>query len=843
MKSFQLRWLVATLFYCVSSGLLAQPGSLDASFNPTDQGFGLGDGPNGNIYSVAYLPDGKVLIGGDFTSYNGTQRNRIARLNSDGRLDGTFNPGLGANAIIFSIAYQPDGKVLIGGWFSSYNSTGRNRIARLNSDGSLDGTFNPGTGADLSISSIAYQPDGKVLIGGTFTSYNGTPRNRIARLNSDGNLDGTFNPGTGANNSISAIAYQPDGKVLIGGWFSSYNGTTRNRIARLNSDGSLDDTFNPGTGADDLISSMAYQPDGKVLIGGWFANYNGTGRRNIARLNSDGSLDSTFNPGSGADNGIRSIAYQPDGKVLIGGLFADYNGTGRKNIARLNSDGSLDGTFNPGTRADGAIYSMAYQPDGKVLIGGWLSSYNGTARYQIARLNSDGSLDGTFNPIMGANDYIKSIAYQPDDKVLIAGNFTTYNGMARNRIARLNSDGSLDNTFNPGTGADSAIYSVAHQPDGKVLIGGNFYSYNGTARNRIARLNSDGTLDGTFNIGTGVDVILHYISSITYQSDGKVLIGGNLISYNGTARNRIARLNSNGTLDNTFNPGTVENDIIHIYSIIYQPDGKVLIGGTFSRYNGSTSNNIARLNSNGSLDGTFNPFPGTGANGTIASIAYQPDGKVLIVGSFSSYNGTRRNGLARLNSDGSLDDTFNPGTGANGSIASIAYQPDGKVLIGGFFTSYNGTARIRIARLNSDGSLDGTFNPGTGANIGIYCIANQPDGKVLIGGNFTGYNDIGRNRIARIDATSVITGAEELVNFTKNEITVTPNPVKKEFVVQLPGTGQKDVSIWSLTGLVLESTQTTKATLVLNARDYSAGIYVIRVHTANGYYHSKFIKE
>jgi uncharacterized delta-60 repeat protein len=362
--------------------LVAQPGTLDATFNP-------GTGANNLIWSVVYQPDGRVLIGGEFTSYNGTARNYIARLNADGSLDGSFNPGTGANGQIISVVYQPDGKVLIIGFFTAYNGTARNRIARLNFDGSLDVSFDPGTGANNVIGPVVYQPDGKVLIGGDFTTCNGTARNRVARLNADGSLDGSFNPGGGANSDISSIAYQPDGKVLIGGNFTAYNGTARNRIARLNADGSLDVGFNPGTGANDRIRSVAYQPDGKVLIGGDFTTFNGTARNRIARLNADGSLDGSFNPGTGANTQIRSVAYQPDGKVLIGGNFTTYNGTARNNIARLNADGSLNGSFNPGAGASNTIFSVALQPDGQVLIGGFFTSYNGTARNYIARVNGD----------------------------------------------------------------------------------------------------------------------------------------------------------------------------------------------------------------------------------------------------------------------------------------------------------------------------------------------------------------------------------------------------------------------------------------------------------------------
>ena len=191
---------------------------------------------------------------------------------ADGSLDTSFDPGSGANSWVYELAIQPDGKILIGGNFTTYNGTGRNSIARLNADGSLDTTFDPGTGADNYVLGLAIQSDGKILIGGAFTTYNGTGRNSIARLNADGSLDTSFDPGAGANGFGYALAIQADGKILIGGDFTSYDGTGRNRIARLNADGSLDTSFDPGTGADNYPVALAIQPDGKILIGGGFTH-------------------------------------------------------------------------------------------------------------------------------------------------------------------------------------------------------------------------------------------------------------------------------------------------------------------------------------------------------------------------------------------------------------------------------------------------------------------------------------------------------------------------------------------------------------------------------------------
>lgn len=224
----------------------AQPGTLDPNFNPTDAGFSIGDGINGIVRTTAVQPDGKILVAGWFYAYDGTNRYRIARLNADGTLDASFDPGYGASGTITAMTLQPDGKILIGGVFTYYQSTRVPAIARLNPDGSLDATFTSGLDENSSVYSISLQSDGKIIIGGNFSSYNGTPQGDIIRLNTDGAVDPSFHAGTGSNLFVYATAVQPDGKILIGGDFTTYNGTPCNMLARLNSDGTLDPTFNSG---------------------------------------------------------------------------------------------------------------------------------------------------------------------------------------------------------------------------------------------------------------------------------------------------------------------------------------------------------------------------------------------------------------------------------------------------------------------------------------------------------------------------------------------------------------------------------------------------------------------
>ncbi|HRN95481.1 MAG TPA: T9SS type A sorting domain-containing protein [Chitinophagales bacterium] len=361
------------------------PGNLDLTFDP-------GTGTNNIVASTAIQSDGKIIIGGNFSSYNGTTIRYLARMYSDGTLDTTLNGGTGANMNIIGVALQTDGKIIIVGNFTTYNGVSANRVARLNANGTLDGTFTIGTGASgQNVQAVAIQSDGKIIITGEFSTYNGTSRNNIARLNTNGTLDGTFTVGTGANLPVRTAAIQSNGKIIIGGDFTSYNGTTINRIARLNSDGTLDGTFNIGAGANASVLTTSIQGDGKIVVGGNFTSINGTTRNYITRLNTNGALDGSFSIGTGADNPVNTTTIQIDGKIIIGGSFTSYNGTARSRIARLDTLGALDGIFTVGTGATGnpttKIYTTALQSDGKVVIGGNFSGYNGTLRINLARLN------------------------------------------------------------------------------------------------------------------------------------------------------------------------------------------------------------------------------------------------------------------------------------------------------------------------------------------------------------------------------------------------------------------------------------------------------------------------
>jgi uncharacterized delta-60 repeat protein len=420
-------------FALMAASLHAQPGSLDTSFAP-----GTGIGPSqGFLIRVALANDGKIIICGRFYTYNGVSRTNVARLNPNGSLDLSFVPPVPSFADdFFKRTYfalpQPDGKVLMGGEFTGLSGQSRKGIARLNGDGSLDLGFNPNlAGGTMRTYQAVLQPDGKIIIDGSFTSIDGisTP-NGHARLNPDGTRDASYTPGAAEDGGVLEMTLQPDRKILVGGTFNSFNGVSRQNFVRLLTNGVVDTSFNPGAIINDninspIVYSCAPTPDGKIFIGGRFQSVQGVPRINLARLNANGTLDMSFaNPrlgGGGCCAGglgqVLSLTVQPNGKVIVFGDFTTVGGVGRARIARFNSDGSLDSTFNPGTGSDGSEGRTVFQPDGKVVLGGTITSYNGTSRKGIVRINGDSSTNAF-------------ISVAPRDELAVVGANVTFSVLA-----------------------------------------------------------------------------------------------------------------------------------------------------------------------------------------------------------------------------------------------------------------------------------------------------------------------------------------------------------------------------------------------------------------------------
>jgi uncharacterized delta-60 repeat protein len=356
---------------------------------------------------------------------------------------------------IQTMARQPNPTVLPNSTPPPDNAVAANPVAA----GTLDETFrHPKRGGNFI--SFALQRDGKILFCGLFDEMEGAKHQSIARFNDDGSLDEAFD--TRAGGSVHAVDVQADGRIILAGDFGSVNRTSSRTVARLAPDGQIDSTFAPGRGGDKEARALAIQPDGKILVGGNFVRFNGESRQRIVRLNEDGSVDPGFK--TSLDSAAWKVAVQPDGQIIIRGHFKRVNGVPRSGLARLRADGSLDGSFAPAPPLAGST-SLCVQPDGKILAVG--------RGEPLVRLKVDGSVDETFKCAVPDGN-ISGIAVDSRYRIIIGGAFRALDDFSTQRVGRLNADGTVDHTFQCTHPFDSGVSRVAVTADDNVIVAGDF---------------------------------------------------------------------------------------------------------------------------------------------------------------------------------------------------------------------------------------------------------------------------------------------------------------------------------------------------------------------------------
>jgi uncharacterized delta-60 repeat protein len=719
----------------------------------------------------------------------------------------TKNLGLrGSKSKIIESDIQDE--IILGGNFVAtspndfYPSSG---IVTLNEDGTLDNRFNTEPRGVFSvtlsrINSCKLQNDGKLLIGGNWRNIFGLST-RLVRYNSDGTFDSTIVSGSGIDNIseyVTKIELQSDGKILVGGNFTRYSGTTVNRIVRLNISGSIDDTFVIGTGfIGTEVLDIAVQSDEKILVGGSLTSYNGTAINRIVRLNSNGTIDSSFPVNTGFNNTVRSIAIQHDGKILVGGDFTSYNGVSYNRIVRLNSDGSVDDTFSIGTGFSSAVYDIQITSDGKILVGGDFTSYNGVSYNRIVRLNSDGSRDISFVISGGFNNRVRSIKSLSNGYAYVCGSFTSYKGNVARYIVKITDTGDVDYTFNTkygittGTLSDTGVFDIEITSDNKIIFVGHILGYGGQVNNYIVNINHKGEVNSeTRAMLAPVGFTNGQIYSIISQNDGRILIGGSLSS-------KLFRFDKNWNRDTSLSLGTSFNSGVSSgpRNMVIDDLGRIIIIGFFSSYQGVTFNNIVRILNNGTIDNSFNT--GTGFSGTPNAISIQSDGKILIAGGGSTYNGQTNRGLIRLNEDGSVDNTLEITNSI--TVNTILVQSDGKIIIGGDFTSYNGQSispSNSLVRINPDGSRDFSFVP---PNVRVArTIIQTIDDKILVGGgsltklNQDGSTDSSFINLIIVDTSGGDSGIHDMKELSDGKLIVVGgfsifnNRQRRNFALLLP---------------------------------------------------------
>jgi len=370
----------------------------------------------------------------------------------------------------------------------------------------LDTLFNyAGNGANNAVGNFSLQKDGKIIVGGSFTSYNNVDANGIARLNQDGTFDSTFNVGAGAQGfanitAVYATLVLPDKKILVAGKFRNFNGEDRNCIVKLYESGKVDSTFNVIQNAS-YINTLGMQKNGKIIIAGQFGRINDFLRPNIARLNENGSIDTTFNPAIWSYF-INDFVIQPDDKIILTEININ-NG-----IVRLNKDGTLDSTFKFDNLFNDWITSLHLQSDGKLLAGGGFTKVNDDTFYRIVRLNSNGTIDYNFKIDNSINGVINKVTTQPSGKIILAGEFNSYNNILLNNLIRVNYDGSFDDTFKILFNKNAKLFSALSVTNKDIFICGDFDSINSYSVNNLAKLE---------------EVVSADVSSLMYQKKNLII--------------------------------------------------------------------------------------------------------------------------------------------------------------------------------------------------------------------------------------------------------------------------------------------------------------------------------
>lgn len=805
---------------------------------------------NNNDYAeeVEIQADGKVVVGGGDADF------RIVRYNADGNLDQTFGVNgvvtidFGATESLYDIAIQADGKIVAVGAGNVQTSDRYFAVVRLNTNGTLDTSFDGDGKANINTlaggsdypSSVAIQADQKIVVAGN-TEPSGLDT-VVIRLNTNGSLDTSFDGDGVKSYSISSgtdyandVLIQPDQKILLGG--ITYNGSNLDFVvSRLNPNGTFDTSFDSDgiastgiTSSDDRLLKLALQSDGKILGSGYGLASGSNNDFTMVRFNTNGSLDTTFDGdgrvqtdfGLGRDDVGRKLAIQSDGKIVQVGETNTVNGSRYDyGVVRYNTDGSLDTTFDGDGKltaqfnANNSISTdVAVQPDNKIVVVG-RSNWQ-TVDFGAMRFNPNGSLDTTWGAgkinldlFNGIADEGRAVARQTDGKLIVVGRYLNGSNFAA-AVARYNTNGTIDTTFGSGGKVTTQINStypqaVAMQTDGKIVVAGFIF----TGANYdflLLRYNTNGTLDTSFD-GDGIVTLNITVADLLYgvaiQPDGKIVAVGTLFS--GSDQYVVLRYNTDGSPDTTFDAdGRANTDITGghdaAYSVAIQPDGKIVAAG----YSTPSTNDfsIARYNTNGSLDTSFNGVgysvvPIGSAADVVHAVVLQPDGKIVVAGNANGGASADDFALARFNTNGTLDTSFDIDgklttsfSNSNDQAFGIVIQPDGKILMSGH--AYNGhTNDFAFARYNADGSPDNTFN-GNGrrfldfsgyndsdANITGNNMILQPDGKaVVVSTTNNGINtDIG---IARINLEDPSPGAIQFnassfsVNETTNTATIT----------------------------------------------------------------------
>jgi uncharacterized delta-60 repeat protein len=815
--------------------VLAQGPTIDPSFQPTSVY------KPAVVRQAIQQADGKRVLLGNMVRAGGSPSNGLVRLlAASNQPDLVFQANVQAlQGAIQQVALLPNGQLLLtSDGMLSLGSVTRPRLLRLNADGTPDAAFDIGTGSwqGSGINHVVAQPDGKLLVAGTFnTLLNGTVLRYLLRLNTDGTPDTAFQTalGTGPNAAGNAIALQPDGKILVAGSFSQVDGLPRQAVVRLLASGAVDASFTSPIPSNITARALAVQPDGKVLAG-CDANISG-GWLPLVRLSATGVLDATFQASS-AFNFASSNAFSPailaqaDGTIVVYTKAGSPTGLSIGELVRLLPGGALDTSFSNVSRADATalISSVQQLPNGQLLVSSTQSRYapNAGLRTGVAVLQANGTVDSSFAPRLHEPAQVYDVARLSNGSYLVGGDFTEINGQPIAYLAYLSASGVPNVALSTPMAPDEAVNSLLVQADGKILVGGFFGQIAGGARASLARLLPSGTLDTGFASPfiTGQDSWTT-VRHIARHPDGRILAAG------------ILRLASVPSVTNTYGlcflDGTTgQYDASMrpyvVGDMLVQPSGKIVIAGEYTPATGTNTYSLFRILADGTFDSSFTGIVSSFTGSVPTTLAQDAAGQLYVGGRAPNGSSPITTGfLHRLSADGQptaggfgYQSTFN-------QIYSVAVQPNGLVLLGGI-----GNSSVGLSRVAAPSQADPTFIAGNGPAGAVNRVLVQPDGAIMAAGSFTtvGGQAIG-GLVRLLDANVLNVSNQKLAAHTQ----AWPVPAHGALHLALDAASSPQrVELLDALGRVALSQPVNQAELTLDTTPLHAGNYVLRVQYASG---------
>jgi Domain of unknown function (DUF5122) beta-propeller len=751
-----MRLAIASLLL-VPITLYAAPGLAQQSLAPPVQ---LSYG--GSVNTVAVMPDGSTLLGGDFNSVNGVPRANLARLRLDGTLDLDWKLDVGAT--VGRIVVDGSGAAFVAGGFQAIGGFSRYNIAKLDALGHVDAAWDAHASGG-GISAIALDNTGNLYVAGD--SFSGAQRGLAKLSAATGAADHTWDPaGTSGTFAVYTLLPDNNGSIYVGGYFTNIGGKTRNNLARLptTGTGAADVNWNPV--ADGAVKAMALDTTGHLFIGGDFDAAGGAYRFGLAKLSTNGSgvADPDWDPAQSYYVDTVAMRLDGQGSLYIGGRFDLVAGLARQNIARLavSGTGVPDPNWNPSAQGD--VLALALTPSGTLISGGRFLAFDGSGRVGYAAISAAGILLPPAN-VSGVRGVSTVIATQPDGGVIIGGTFQLVNGVARNNLVRLAPGGGVDLQWDPGhdaiwqsSGVDTTVSALAIDAGGNAYIGGQFARIGGRDRLGLAKLsgNGAGDADASWNPVEPNNPV--YAAALAVDS-GAVYVGGVFYEIGGQARTHLVKLDAagSGAADAMWN-AELDNGV---RALALAPDGSLFVGGDFTHAGATPRNYLAKLSAggSGSADPQWDPSP----DEPVLALHSDDEGTLYVAGYFLNIGGQALLNVARISQTGTGQADSNwtaASTGPPGKINALDLV-DGDLYVAGDFNTFQGVTCASLVRLDlADGAVDPSWIPTSQDETSpfgsvIYALAHTTASHLLLGGTFTQVDQLARSGFAEILSDSI----------------------------------------------------------------------------------------